>query len=124
MAEKSILIIGAGIAGLATGSYGQMNGYRTHILEHHSEPGGVATAWKNGDYLIDGGIHYLMGHRPGQACHDIYRELGIFHNRHYPDLETFVRFADENTGRSVSFSRDLDRLSADLKNLAPDDAKI
>ena len=33
MAEKSIIIIGAGIAGLATGCYGRMNGYRTRILE-------------------------------------------------------------------------------------------
>ena len=65
MTEKSIIIIGAGIAGLATGSYGQMNGYRTRIVEHHSEPGGVAKAWKHSGYLIDGGIHYLMGHRPG-----------------------------------------------------------
>ncbi len=124
MAEQSIIIIGAGLAGLSVGSYGQMNGYRTHILEHHSEPGGVATAWKNQDYLIDGGIHYLMGHRPGQSCYDLYRELGILHNRHYPDLETFVHFTDENTGSRVSFSRDLDRLAADLKKLAPADAKI
>ena len=27
MAEKSIIIIGAGIAGLSTGCYAQMNGY-------------------------------------------------------------------------------------------------
>ena len=44
MAEKTIIIIGAGIAGLAAGSYAQMNGYRTRIVEHHSEPGGVAKA--------------------------------------------------------------------------------
>jgi phytoene desaturase len=122
MAEKSIIIIGAGLAGLAAGSYGQMNGYRTRILEHHSEPGGVATAWKNKDYHIDGGIHYLMGHRPGQSCYDLYRELGILHNRHYPDLPTFVRFADEITGSRISFSADLDQLAADLKKLAPEDA--
>jgi phytoene dehydrogenase-like protein len=124
MAEKSIIIIGAGLAGLSVGSYGQMNGYQTHILEHHSEPGGVATAWKNKDYLIDGGIHYLMGHRPGQSCYDLYRELGIFHNRHYPDLETFVHFTDENTGSRVSFSHDLPRLTTDLKKLAPADARL
>ena len=122
MAEKNILIIGAGIAGLAAGCYGQMNGYRTRIVEHHSEPGGVATAWPNSGYHIDGGIHYLMGHKPGQACYEIYRQLGIFHNRHYPDLETFVRYTDEATGRKISFSHDLEQLARDLKNLAPGDA--
>ena len=101
-----------------------MNGYRTHILEHHSEPGGVATAWKNSGYLIDGGIHYLMGHRPGQACYEVYREVGILQDREYPDLNTFVRFTDENTGARVSFSCDLDRVAADLKRVAPADARL
>ncbi len=124
MAEKSIIIIGAGIAGLAAGSYGQMNGYRTRIVEHHSEPGGVATAWANGNYLIDGGIHYLMGHKPGQACHEMYRQLGILHHRHYPDLGTFVRFSDEITGNQISFGHDLERLARDLRKLSPADTKI
>jgi len=124
MAEKSIIIIGAGIAGLAAGSYGQMNGYRTRIVEHHSEPGGVATAWAKGNYLIDGGIHYLMGHKPGQACHEIYRQLGILHHRGYPDLETFVRFTDEMTGNQISFTHDLEQMARDLKQIAPADGKI
>lgn len=124
MAEKSILIIGAGIAGLSAGCYGRMNGYRTLIVEHHSEPGGVATAWPINGYLIDGGIHYLMGHKPGQACYEIYRQLGIFNHRRYPDLETFVRFTDEITGRQISFTYDLDQLERDLKKLAPADGKI
>ena len=123
MAEKSIIIIGAGIAGLATGCYGRMNGYRTRILEHHSEPGGVAKAWKHKDYLIDGGIHYLMGHRPGAACHEIYRELGIFHNRTYPDLTNYCDFTDEISGQRVSFTADMDQLARDLKKLAPEDAR-
>lgn len=123
MAEKSIIIIGAGIAGLATGCYGRMNGYRTRILEHHSEPGGVAKAWKNKDYLIDGGIHYLMGHRPGAACHEIYRELGIFYNRTYPDLTNYCDFTDEISGQRISFTQDIDQLARDLKKLAPEDAR-
>ena len=124
MAEKSIIIIGAGIAGLSTGIYGRMNGYRARIVEHHTEPGGVATAWPNNGYLIDGGIHYLMGHKPGQACYEIYQQLGIFNNRCYPDLDTFVRFTDEVTGRQISFTHELDKLERDLKVFAPDDAKL
>jgi phytoene dehydrogenase-like protein len=123
VSDKSIIIIGAGLAGLSTGAYAQMNGYRSRIVEHHSEPGGVATAWKHGDYLIDGGIHYLMGHRPGQACHGVYRELGILQDRTYPDLKTFLHYKDQNTGLEISFSADLDQLTADLKKLAPTDAK-
>jgi len=44
--EKSVIIIGAGIAGLSAGCYGQMNGYRTSIFEMHDKPGGVGTSWR------------------------------------------------------------------------------
>jgi len=53
--ERTVIIIGAGLAGLSTGCYAQMNGYRSHIFEHPAQPGGVAAAWQRGDYLIDGG---------------------------------------------------------------------
>ena len=121
MPEKSIVIIGAGLSGLAAGCYGRMNGYRTQIVEHHAEPGGVATAWPHDGYLIDGGIHYLMGHRPGSACYELYRELGLLENRRYPDLTTFVRFVNETNARRVSFTGNLDELVRDLKRIAPAD---
>jgi phytoene dehydrogenase-like protein len=43
-ASTDIIIIGAGIAGLAAGCYAQMNGYQTSIFEMHSLPGGLCTA--------------------------------------------------------------------------------
>ena len=39
---RTVAIIGAGIAGLATGCYAQMNGYQTTIFEQHTIPGGSA----------------------------------------------------------------------------------
>ena len=43
---RSVIIIGAGIAGLAAGCYAQMNGYRSQIFELHDLPGGLCTAWE------------------------------------------------------------------------------
>ena len=40
MVNKKIIIIGAGIAGLSTGCYAQMNGYDAVIFEMHNKPGG------------------------------------------------------------------------------------
>ncbi|HEU6449635.1 MAG TPA: NAD(P)/FAD-dependent oxidoreductase [Verrucomicrobiae bacterium] len=124
VAEKSIIIIGGGLAGLATACYGRMNGYRTTLLEHHHEAGGVAKSWKHGDYLIDGGIHYLMGHRPGLASYQLYRELGIFQNREFPDMVEYVHFIDEESGQRVSFTGNLEKLEKDLKEIAPEDSKF
>jgi phytoene dehydrogenase-like protein len=65
MNEKSIIIIGASIAGLSSGCYGQMSGYRTQIFEMHDELGGCCTSWKRDGYTIDGCFHYLTGFGPG-----------------------------------------------------------
>jgi phytoene dehydrogenase-like protein len=124
MNEKSLIIIGAGLAGLSTGCFAQMNGYQSHIFEHHSQPGGVAAAWERGAYLIDGGIHFLMGHKPGTALYDLYRQLGIFESNRFVDLTTYGHFVDEASGRSIFATQDLDLLAEDLKALSPSDARI
>ena len=52
--EKSIIIIGAGIAGLSAGIYGRTSGYKTTIFELHDKPGGLCTSWKRKGYTFDG----------------------------------------------------------------------
>ena len=42
MGKKSVIVIGAGLAGLSAGCYAQINGYDSTIFEFHSKPGGVA----------------------------------------------------------------------------------
>jgi phytoene dehydrogenase-like protein len=124
MSEKHIIIIGAGLAGLSAGCYAQMNGYRSHIFEHHGKPGGVATAWERQGYLFDGGIHFLMGHKPGQPLYELYRELGITQANSFPDMTTYGRFVDEASGINVNVTCDLDRLANDLKTIAPRDSHL
>jgi len=124
VSERQIIIIGAGLAGLATGCYAQMNGYQSHIFEHHIHPGGVAAAWVRGDYLIDGGIHFVMSHKPGTGLYELYRQLGIVPAVQFKDLTTYGRFVDESSGHRVTLTKDLDRLARDLKARAPADTAI
>ncbi|MGE5587778.1 MAG: phytoene desaturase family protein, partial [Clostridia bacterium] len=72
----SILIIGAGIAGLSTGCYAQMNGFSTRIFEMHDKPGGLCTAWKRRGYTFDYCIHNLGGSAPDSPYYRMWRELG------------------------------------------------
>ena len=123
MTTRTIAIIGAGLAGLATGCYAQMNGYSTHIYEHNLKPGGVAAAWRRDGYLIDGGIHFLMGHRPGTATYRLYSELGIAQENNFPDMVTYGRFVDESSGARIDFTCHLEKLERDLKRIAPVDEK-
>ena len=64
------------MAGLATGCYARMNGYRTHIFEMSEIPGGVCTSWRRGDYTFDACIEWLVGSRQGSGMNQVWRELG------------------------------------------------
>jgi len=123
VADKSIVIIGAGLAGLSAGCYAQMNGYRSQIFEHHTTPGGVAACWKRKGYLIDGGVHFLMSHKPGSSAYELYRQLGIAQASRVMELITYGRFIDEASGRSVVVTQELDRLADELKAMSPADAR-
>ncbi|MCR4403990.1 MAG: NAD(P)/FAD-dependent oxidoreductase [Candidatus Acetothermia bacterium] len=118
--EKSITIIGAGIAGLAAGCYGRMNGYRTKIFEMHTLPGGLCTAWKRQDYTIDLCIHWLVGSKPGAVFHRIWEELGAVQGRQFVNAEEFMRYEDPS-GKTLTLYCDIDRLEEHMLELAPED---
>ncbi|MFW9956717.1 MAG: phytoene desaturase family protein [Candidatus Odinarchaeota archaeon] len=123
MGVKSIIIIGAGLAGLSTGVYAQINGYESRIFEHHSKAGGLATAWKRGEYLIDGGIHFLIAHKPGTPICDVYKEIGTNDPESVVDMTTYLRFVNETGDTIVNFTKNLDKLERDLIEISPDDAE-
>jgi phytoene dehydrogenase-like protein len=120
LADKSIIIIGAGIAGLATGCYGQMNGYRTRIFEMHTQPGGLCTSWKRRGYTFDGCIHWLIGAGPGSGLHHVWEELGAVQGRPVVYHEEFVRFEGPD-GKTFIVYTDIDRLARHMKTLSPAD---
>ena len=122
MSRKKIIVIGAGLAGLAAGIYARINGYDAHIFEHGNQPGGVSATWKRKGFRIDGGIHFYMGYRPGQPVHRLYRELGIDQADQYHRMDIYARFLDPASGRRVDLLRDLDRFGADLKAISSMDA--
>jgi phytoene dehydrogenase-like protein len=124
MAEKSVIIIGAGLAGLATGCYCRMNGYATHIFEHHTVPGGVAATWRRGEYTVEGGIHFLMGHRPGTATYGLYEELGATRGQAFLDMEDYAAYTSEADGREVRVTGDLDATFTALRALSPADGAV
>ena len=59
-----LVIVGAGVAGLAAGCYAARSGYRTTILEMHDLPGGLCTSWRRKGYFFDGSVAGLAGTSP------------------------------------------------------------
>jgi phytoene dehydrogenase-like protein len=121
--DRSIIIIGAGIAGLATGCYARMNGYRTQIFELGSLPGGLCTAWKRRGFTFDGCLHWLVGSNPEAPSNRLWRELGVAQGRQFVEHDIYVRF-EENEGKALDLYTDPARLEAHMKELAPGDAPL
>jgi phytoene dehydrogenase-like protein len=120
---ESIIIIGAGIAGLSAGCYGQMNGYKTRIFELHDKPGGLCTAWKRKGYTFDGCIEWLTGTTEGTAVNGIWHELGAAQGRQFIHHDVYHRIEGQD-GRVLLLYTDLDRLERHMKELAPADSKV
>ena len=123
MKEKNILIIGAGVAGLCTGIYGQMNGYQTRIVEKHKIPGGLVTAWRREGYLVDLCIHWLAGSGPGFFLNRYWDEVGLLEGRKFLQHDRYGVYHARD-GRKVNFYCDPDRLEKHLLELAPEDAGV
>ncbi|MFC2083106.1 phytoene desaturase family protein [Candidatus Bipolaricaulota bacterium] len=122
MAGKSIIIIGAGIAGLSAGCYARMNGYETTIFEMHNISGGVCTAWKRAGYTIDSCIHWLVGSAPGIGYHDLWREVGAVQGSQMLDMDEYIRVEGAD-GKALTLYGDVERLEQHLLEIAPEDAK-
>jgi phytoene dehydrogenase-like protein len=120
---NSVIIIGAGIAGLAAGCYAQMNGYRSRIFELHDIPGGLCTSWNRKGYTFDGCLAYLFGTAEGQPFNQIWQELGVAQGRRMINHEEFMRLTDTE-GNILIVYADPDRLEAHMKAISPADARL
>ena len=123
MVEKSIIIIGAGIAGLSTGCYGQMNGYRTQIFELHDKPGGLCTSWKRQHYTFDGCLHWLVGSGRASNFYRIWEELGAVQGRSMINHDEFMRIEGPD-GKVFIVYTDIGQLGQHMLELAPQDTDV
>jgi phytoene dehydrogenase-like protein len=121
--STDIIIIGAGIAGLAAGCFAQMNGYRTRIFEMHTLPGGLCTAWQRQGFVFDGCIHYLFGSGQGQPFSRLWEELGIIPGQQFVH-HTELMQVSEPGGKTLIVYSDPDRLEQHLIELSPLDSQL
>ncbi|MCP4679498.1 MAG: NAD(P)/FAD-dependent oxidoreductase [Deltaproteobacteria bacterium] len=123
MTNKKTIIIGAGLAGLSAGCYGQMNGYDTQIFEAHHMPGGLCTAWKRKGFTIPT-AGWVNGSGPANNdTHRFWNELGAIQGREFADYPEYARIEAKN-GQTLILYTDIDRLEEHMLELAPEDSKL
>lgn len=115
--EKTIIIIGAGISGMAAGCYAQMNDFKTRIFEMHTIPGGNCTAWRRKEYIFDPTIEWLWGSGPHTLSNQIWRELGALRGKKITNFDVFNQVTNAD-GKTVHFYLDPDKLESHLKEIS------
>jgi phytoene dehydrogenase-like protein len=100
-----------------------MNGYDVEIHESHDKPGGLCTAWKRGEYIIDGCVEWLSGSRPDSNFYPVWEELGAVQDREMVYHDIWMSVIDRH-GRVVRLYTDIDRLEEHLIEISPDDSGV
>ncbi len=121
--RQSVIVIGAGVAGLAAATYLQKSGYETRVLEMHDKPGGSCTAWRRKGYTFDFCIHNLLGSTPRSVFRPLWEELGALDGLETKPFEEFIRVED-SSGRYFALYADPGRLEKHMKELSPGDAGL
>jgi len=120
--SKSMIIIGAGIAGLSAGCYARMNGFESTIFELHSQAGGLCTSWKRKGYTFDGCIHWLVGTNPESSINVIWKELGALQDAKIYDPAEIMRYESVDGKTYIAYT-DLYQLEKEMLRLSPQDEK-
>lgn len=120
---KKVIIVGAGISGLAAGVYARQSGFETTIYESHSIPGGASTSWRRGGYLFEGGMNWLTGSSERKQLNRLWREVGALDDSvRITQRDPFFNITDQN-GTKVSLYRDLTAMREHFLSIAPEDKK-
>jgi phytoene dehydrogenase-like protein len=121
--KKKIIIIGAGIAGLAAGCYAQINGYEAEIVEMQSHSGGLCMAWKRKEYIFDGCIHFLMGTNPQSWLHGFWDAVGAFDETEIYNHSVYMQM-EGTSGQELKLFCDLDELRSHMVSISQEDAGL
>jgi phytoene dehydrogenase-like protein len=126
MSNNSVIIIGAGLAGLSTGCYAQMNGYKTRIFEMQNKPGGVCVSWHRKGYSFDYAVHNVFGlsTKPTASLYNrVWKELKALEGTSVFAFKEFVQVEDSN-GNVFTVHSDVQQLEKHLEELSPADKKL
>jgi phytoene dehydrogenase-like protein len=127
--RNSVIVIGAGVAGLSAACHLAASGYDTRVVEAASLPGGLCTSWRRGDYLFDGCIHWLPGVTPASPLFAVNDEvIGLadvrfVHHDPVVSVET-VHSASPDGDKMFHLWADIDHLDEYLHHVAPDDDDV
>ena len=87
--KYNTIIIGGGLAGLTAGATLSKFGKKVLLLEQHYKPGGCATTFKRGDFIIEVGLHEMSGLVENGNLWNIFKMLEVDKNVEFLKVPEF-----------------------------------
>ncbi|PWL39321.1 NAD(P)/FAD-dependent oxidoreductase [Flagellimonas aquimarina] len=75
--KYNTIVIGGGLAGLTAGATLTKFGKKVLLLEQHHKPGGCATTFKRGDFIVEVGLHEMCGLEKDGAILQLFHMLDV-----------------------------------------------
>jgi all-trans-retinol 13,14-reductase len=99
--KYDIIIIGAGLGGLTAGAKLAREGKTVLLIEQHSKPGGCATTFKRGDFILEVGLHEMDGPSPRDMKTRIFNELEVFGYVEFIKVPEFYHFISDRVNITI-----------------------
>ncbi|WP_430969072.1 phytoene desaturase family protein [Spongiimicrobium sp. 2-473A-2-J] len=94
--KYNTIIIGGGLAGLTAGATLSKFGKKVLLLEQHHKPGGCATTFKRGDFIIEVGLHEMSGLTENGSITQIFEMLEVDKHVQFEKVPEFYGVVSDN----------------------------
>ena len=114
-----VIVVGAGLGGLATSCLLAKRGVDLLLIEQHSLPGGACTSFRREGRSYDCGAALIFGF--GEEGYHLHRTLMNFIEETITVIPRDKFFRLDLAGRSINAWKSLDRFLLELENQFPDE---
>lgn len=121
MARYDVVVIGAGLGGLATGAILARAGRKVLVIERSNSVGGAASSYKVGDLFVEGSLHETSDPRnPGDPKHDVLKRAGVLDAVTWSPSNTFYEVRGGPIQTPLTLPADFNGARAALVTRFPD----
>ncbi|WMW81550.1 NAD(P)/FAD-dependent oxidoreductase [Undibacterium cyanobacteriorum] len=118
MEKFDVIVVGAGLGGLASASLLAQSGRKVLVVDKHNIPGGYATNFKRKDFTFDVSLHSFDGMIEGADSYECIKACGIEDELEFLPHKRLYRYRSGAIDLSVK-ERDLEAYLQQLAQLFP-----